>query len=271
MRANAGLSAFLLAVFFLLLTSAVAVPLLLKGRVEPTIGLPLYIVWQLLLSALGILFIKKLQVAEVADFRFKNIGQGFLLGWVALLLAVIMLAVNITSPPQGGFLSPQPLYLLTVIIYPFIVSGLFEEVVFRGLVLKILLRKMGRTKKGIANAIIISAGIFAVGHGLHLLWQPPLTVLSDLIFPLAGGMFLAAIYLRIKTLIVPILLHGLLNLAGMISWAFTSLGPVSPAETTLADIITITLIGALPLIIATFVLLRKVEPSLLTGDNTKTK
>ena len=259
-HANTVFSALLFTVFFLLLTTAVGLPVVSGGIVVEAIGMPIFIAYQLALSLTGIWFMRKLHLLDADDFRFRNIGKGFLLGWVVLLLTILNFVLNFTSPPEGGFLAPAPLFLLTVILYPFIVSGLFEEVVFRGIVLKMLLRKMGGTKKGIISTFIISAALFGIVHCVHLFWVAPLTVFSDVILATAGGMFLGAIYLRTKTLIAPILLHGLFNLSSMIWWAFTSNGPVSAVETTLADVVTIILIGVIPLIIAAFVLLGKVKP-----------
>ena len=70
---------------------------------------------------------------------------------------------------------------------------------------------------------------------------------------------MGAVCLRTKTLVAPILLHGLLNLSGGIFDAFTSPEYTIP-EATLDNVIIITLIAALPLVIAAFVLLRKVKP-----------
>jgi len=265
-RAHTVLSAFLLTVFFALLTMTGGLLFILGNIVEEITGIQIYIAWQLVLSVIGIWFMKKLQVIDEGDFKFKNIGKGFLLSWVILLLAAVMFVLGLISPPESGFLTPSLLYLITVIIYPFIVSGLFEEVVFRGILLKILLKKMGGTKKGIISAFIISAVVFGAAHSVHIIWKNPLELVGDIIFPIAGGMFLGAIYLRTKTLIAPILIHGLFNLfaGGMIWWAFTSKGPVSSVETTLADVITV-LIVTLPIVITAFVLLRKVKPDEITA------
>ena len=65
--------------------------------------------------------------------------------------------------------------------------------------------------------------------------------------------------MRTKTLIAPILLHGLLNLSGGIFAAFTS-SEYTISQAKLDDVIVIALTEAFPLIIATFVLLRKVKP-----------
>ena len=253
-------SAFLLTAIFILLTTAVGLPLIRGGIVDKTIGMPIYIAYQIVLAAIGIYLMKKLQLLDPGDFSFKNAGKGFALGWVMLLLAALLFVSGLTSPPSGGFITPDPLFLIIVILYPFIVSGLFEEVVFRGIVLKILLKKMGGTKKGIINALIVSALFFAVVHSVHLLWDTPLTVFSDVVIAAAGGIFFGAIYLRAKTLIAPILLHGFFNLfASMIWWAFTAKGPESVAETTPDDLAAVG-IAVLPLLIAAFVLLRKVRP-----------
>ena len=176
-------------------------------------------------------------------------------------LDILSLPMNRTSPPEGGFLTPEPLYPIIVILYPFIVSALFEEVVFRGLVLKMLLRKMGGTKKGIVIAFITSATLFGIVHSVHLFWDTPFSVFSSVIFAAAGGFFLGAIYLRTKTLVAPILLHALFNLASMVFLAFTPNTLTTPVEETLADFLVVFFVGIVPLTIAAFVMLRKVEPA----------
>ena len=255
-RANAILSAFLFSAVFLLLSVAVGLPTM-QGGMEREIGMPILTVYQVVLTVIGILFMRKLQVLDKNDFKFINIGKGFLLGWIVLVLSAVMVLFGFLNRSEY-FIKPEPLFLLTVILFP-LSTGLLEEVVFRGIVLKILLRKTGGTKKGIISAFIISAALFAVVHLIHLMWKSPIDVTGDLLFAIAGGMFLGAIYLRTKTLIAPILLHWLLNLSGGIFDAFTSPEYTIP-EATLDNVIIITLIAALPLIIAAFVLLRKVKP-----------
>jgi len=258
-RTHTILSVFLLLVIFLLLTMVTGLLFITGDIVEEAVGMQIFIVSQFTLSVICIFLMKKLEVFDETDLKFINIGKGFLLSWVMLLLAAVQFISGIFSPPEGGFLTPTPLYLITVILYPFIVSGLFEEVLFRGLVLKILLKKTGETKKGIFSAFAISAALFGVAHSVNLLWDEPLAVFSTVVFATGGGFFLGAIYLRTKTLIVPVLLHGLFNLSGMIWWAFTSEGPASASATTLADFAVTFLIAVLPLTIASYVLLRKVD------------
>jgi len=254
-RASTVLSAFLFSVLFLLLSVAVGLPTM-QGGMERKIGMPILTVYQIVLAIIGILLMRKLKLLDKNDFKFKNIGKGLLLGWIVFVLSAVMVLFSFLNRSEY-FIKPDPLFLLTVILFP-LSTGLLEEVIFRGIVLKILLRKTGSTKKGIISAFIISAALFAVVHLIHLIWKNPIDVTGDLLFAIAGGMFLGAVYLRTKTLIVPILLHWLMNLSGGIFDAFTSLEYTVP-EATLDNVIIITLIAALPLVIAAFVLLRKVK------------
>ena len=255
-RTKTILSAFLLSAFFVLLVSAVGLPTMQSGM-EQKIGMPIFTMYQIALAAVGILLMRKLQVFCPGDFKTKNLGKGLLLGWVAFALMAIMFVASFSSRTEY-FVAPEPLFLLTVILFP-LSTGLLEEVVFRGIVLKILLKKMAGTKNGIIYAFIISATLFAAVHSIHLIWAAPIEVVADLLFPLAGGMYLGAVYLRAKTLIAPILLHWLMNLSGGIFAAFTS-PEYTATKTTLSDVVSIALVGALPLIIAAFVLQRKVKP-----------
>ena len=119
------------------------------------------------------------------------------------------------------------------------------------------MKKIGDTKKGIINSFIISAVLFGVVHSVHLIWTDPVDVTATIIFAIAGGILLGAIYMRTKTLIAPILLHSFLNLAGEIFTAFTS--PELPAPQATFSNVIVMLIVALPLLISAFILLKKVE------------
>jgi len=255
-RRYAILSAFLLMAFFTLLLMPGGLLFMTNPIIDPKIGMSVFTAYQIFLAVLGILFMRKLQVIDEGDFKFKNVGKGLLLGWLVYVLMAIIVLTSFSNR-SAYFIKPEPLFLLTVIAFPFS-TGLFEEVIFRGLALKILLKKMGGTKKGLINAFILSAVFFSAVHSIHLIWTTPVEVATDLVFAIAGGMLLGAIFLRTKTLVAPIALHGLLNLSGGIFDAFTS--PEYIAAGASFDDVIIMLIVAIPLIITAFVLLRKVKP-----------
>jgi len=241
--------------------------LMANPNMELKIGMPIFTAYQIVIAVIGIFFMRKLQVLDEGDFKFKNVGKGLVLGWLVYILMAIVVLTSFSNRSEY-FIKPEPLFLLTVVLFPFS-TGLLEEVIFRGLLLKILLRKTGNTKKGIISAFIISATFFAAVHSVHLFWTTPIEVTADLIFAMAGGMLLGAVYLRTKTLVAPILLHGLLNLSGIIFTAFTS-PDYTPAGATFDDVI-IMLIVAVPLIITAFVLLRKVKPEEIARESSYAK
>lgn len=255
-RKHTVLSAFLFAALFTLLTAAGGLPLMSNPAMDQRIGIPAFTVYQVVLAATGIILMRKLLLLDASDFKFKNVGKGLFLGWFIFVLMAVIVVTSFSSRSEY-FIKPEPLFLLTVILFPFS-TGLLEEVVYRGIILKMLLRKRSGTKKGILYAFVVSSVLFGVVHSVHFIWTTPLAVLSDIIFAVAGGVFLGAVYLRTKTLIAPILLHGLNNLASGVFTAFTSSDYTVPPAT--VDDVAVMLVVAVPLIIAALVLMRKVKP-----------
>ncbi|MDR2558913.1 MAG: hypothetical protein LBC86_05135 [Oscillospiraceae bacterium] len=135
----------LLGILFMLAILAVGILIMLD--MQPTIGLTLFTTWQIVLTCIVVFLMWKLQVFNIGDFKFKNMGKGFLLGWLFIVLSVILFLLNLMQLPEDSIIKPNPLYLLIVILHPFIGTGLFEEVLVRGLLLKLLLKKMGHTKR----------------------------------------------------------------------------------------------------------------------------
>ena len=247
-------SAFLLSAFFTAILTLVGLPTM-QGTMEQNIGIPIMLVYQIALAAIGILFMKKLKVLDKSDFKLKNAGKGLLFGWIVFVLAIILVLSNYSNRSEY-FITPEPLFLLTVLLFPFS-TALLEETVYRGLVLKVLIKNMADTKKGMIVSFIVAVVLFAAVHSIHLIWTDPVEVVADVIFATAGATLFGAIYLRTKTLIATILLHGFMNLSGGIFIAFTSPEYTVP-QATVSDIATM-LIVALPLLILSFFLLRKVE------------
>jgi membrane protease YdiL (CAAX protease family) len=256
------LSAFLLAVLFILVLTAIG--LVAMEFAEPIHGLALFTVGQLILALIAIWLMRKLHVFDRADFKFKNMGKGFLLGWFFLVAAGVNFVLNLIGLPESSFITPNPLTLIVVLLHPFIGTGLFEEVLVRGLILKLLLVTMGHTKRGVINAVVISSVIFGVAHIVNLIQADVLPVTSQIIYATATGILFAALYLRTKTLWVPILLHGLVNLSSQIFNAFIDFDMLPQNNEAQADIISLiinTLLIVIPCVITGFVLLRKVKPN----------
>jgi len=179
--------------------------------------LTLFTFGQIILSAIIIFLMKKMHVFNISDFQFRNIGKGFILGWFYFVFAVCAFSMTFFALPKNILIMPDPFALIITVLHPFLGTGVFEEVLFRGLILKILLLTMGHTKKGIIKACLISSVLFGVVHILNIIVVGEyLPVIAQVIYAPFVGVCYAALFLRTKTLWVPILLHGLTNVSTQI-------------------------------------------------------
>ena len=241
--------------------------------IQPQAGIPMgvgqqarFTLGQMVLSVITIYLMRKLNVFNMSDFRLKNMGKGLLLGWVAIVGSIINFVTAFTQIPSASFITPNIPHLLIVIFRPIIGTGFFEEVFFRGLVLKLLLVAFGDSKKGMLKAALISSVIFGAVHITNAIFGAGLLpTISQFIYATAIGIFYAALYLRTRNLWVPILLHALINFSTQIFGAivshegFTELRAIV-TEPSIAVFIISTLVMTVPFLIAGLVLLRKVKP-----------
>ena len=262
------LSTVLISMLFVFLIAALGISIL---NMELTALLVLFTVGQLLLTTLIIWFMRRLQVFSLDDFKTKGMGKGFLLAWVGLVIPIIQFIYVFLETPSDALITPNPLLLIIVILHPLVGTGLFEEVLYRGLILKILLKKMGHSKRGIIKSCIISSAIFGLLHAVNIFaYDTILPVIGQIIVAFAIGFFLAVVFLRTGRLWIPIILHAILNLSGQI---FTAFIPYElfveqmQADVSVADIpefVFLTLLVAISFLVAGLVLLRKVMPDEIT-------
>ena len=170
--------------------------------------------------------------------------------------------VRRASPATKSFLKRlrhHPVETISILQY-------FEEVLYRGLVLKSLLNKNGHSKRDVMGACVVSSAIFGVLHIVNVFaGASVLPTLSQIIHATSTGLFFAAVFLRTKNLWIPILLHGLLNLSvqifdGLVSPDLLSQNPTPQAGADIIGLLIYTLFITLPILVAALVLLRKVEP-----------
>ncbi len=143
------------------------------------------------------------------QWRFIPFGNAFtkaFSGWLMVLPLVLLTSWLMTSfvGDQGGsnplldlvLRSQNPLALLLLIMTTVIFAPLFEELIFRGVLLPVLVRSIGRNV-----GVIVSALVFALAH-LSVGEFPPLVVL---------GLGLAFLRLSSGRLFPCVLMHSLWN------------------------------------------------------------
>jgi len=230
---------------------------------DPSFIAPFTLV-QIALSGIAIWLMRKMQVFNINDFKFRRMGYGFLLGWYNIVYAIGTFSSIIFALPENSLIMPSPFSLIVIVLHPFLGTGIFEEVLVRGLIFKILLLTMGHTKRGIIKACFISSAVFGVVHIVNVIVDGEfLPVVAQVIYATFIGVFYAALFLRTKTLWVPILLHGLSNVSSQIFYVILSpyvLQDLMQNQTdpSIIDAF-IPVVFSIPFLIVGLVLLRKVN------------
>lgn len=163
--------------------------------------------------------------------------------FVYVVLPGIIIAIN--NLPIIAFLDDRAMMTESLEVFflfvLFCISiGLFEEVVFRGLILTVLLQRLPETKQGILIAIVLSSLIFGVIHFVNLVaGASPLDTLLQIGYSFLMGMLWAVVYLKTKNLWMAILLHAMYNMSGLV---FVQIGYVY-GRYDILTIITTVLVG----------------------------
>ncbi|QMS84673.1 CPBP family intramembrane glutamic endopeptidase [Candidatus Xianfuyuplasma coldseepsis] len=121
--------------------------------------------------------------------------------------------------------------------------GFFEEVIFRGALLMVLLQRFEHSQKGILYAIIGSSMLFGVVHLVNLFAGASVgQTLLQVGYSFLMGMLFAVVFLKTHNLWYSVLLHTIYNIAGLF---FMSVGTVVHQF----DILTIIITTVLALIV----------------------
>ncbi len=108
---------------------------------------------------------------------------------------------------------------LDVVLFTFycITIGLFEEIVFRGILFSILCERFSKDKKGLVKAFVFSSVIFALAHLFNLFVGAGIgeTLLQVCYTVLTGGLFAFA-FIKTKNILSAVFIHAVYNFSGLI-------------------------------------------------------
>ena len=91
--------------------------------------------------------------------------------------------------------------------------GVAEEFAFRGIIFPLLMKSFKESKKPIIISAILSSLIFGLLHYLNLFHQPDNFdgITSQVIFAIATGVFFSGLMVRTENILIPCILHSLVN------------------------------------------------------------
>lgn len=128
------------------------------------------------------------------------------INWSGLVCVVPFAAVQVAMALiLGGKISAEGLGLTAMIVVTMGLVGVSEEVMFRGIILRGLLARMGP-----GRAILLSSAAFSAMHSINLAaGLSPVAVASQMMFTFAFGLAFAGLAFRINSLVPLIVLHAL--------------------------------------------------------------
>lgn len=146
-------------------------------------------------------FYEKRKVEEFSTKKmFSSLLTGLLIGFVLQSLTILVIYI------KGGYsiLSINPVSFIIPPLAMSIASAIIEEILFRGIVFRIIEEKLGSY-----FSLIISATIFGLIHMLN----PNSSLIAGIGLAIQAGLLLASAYIYSRNLWLPIAIH--------FAWNFT--------------------------------------------------
>lgn len=166
---------------------------------------------------------------EIALPTVRGFGKTLRGSWSILVIATLFTGLTVLSLFDKGSVPPDWGNILLVNAFMFMMVGLFEEVLFRGLILHAFLHKLGGSKNGVLASVVLSSLLFGVVHIIFSLfedeWTPSMLAMAALktITAAQFGMLMASLYILYRNLWALALVHGLNDLAPILLAAFNNM------------------------------------------------
>lgn len=149
-------------------------------------------------------------------FKSAFTPKGFFKALLSSTVVIAMMLFSLWTSLEKAFSNPATVWASTgMVVFGLVQAvgiGIREECFFRGAIQSILAKKYADSVKGVWFAALIASSIFGIVHLLNIFTgYDPLVVLMQAISATGTGLFFAAVYLRSRSILVPILVHALID------------------------------------------------------------
>lgn len=158
-----------------------------------------------ILAVWFLLFLNKKWLKMPLAFKKLQIQSDIIIISLAFLVAY---GFNIQTIDIG--LNTEDIQAFLFVIGP----AIFEELWFRGIILRALVERFNQRRYGTLSAVFLSALLFASTHLLFSNFSSLQDLLLNTISAFALGVFLSSIYLRTNNLLIPMIFHFIANFSG---------------------------------------------------------
>ncbi len=142
-----------------------------------------------------------------ACFHWDKSFSGIALAWPVLIVVAWNIVYHLME--GAGFVAASA---IPGAILAGLAPGLFEEVIFRGIIIDRLLA----SGKGVWYSLIVSALLFALVHLTNIVGMSLANVLVQVAYSLVIGLFLGAVYLASDDIAAVILAHASTDISNQI-------------------------------------------------------
>ena len=182
--------------------------------------LPLKFLSQVLLIAIpvAIVFLFGFRGA----FQRKNFFLGVLCGLPYIACYSVIMALVLANNLKNPEATLQPWNLILYSLFSILGVGIREECIYRAAVQNIVAKKYANSVKGIWITAIVGAFIFGIMHAGNFFTTTtnPSSIVVQIISAMFSGLVIGAIYLRSGNIWVVILIHTLIDTAGLVPFSF---------------------------------------------------
>lgn len=166
-------------------------------------------------------------IIYVFGHKVLKLTRPFLKSFLIIIPALLISINNFPFIPllTGNAEITNPLYTIIVFAITCISVGLFEELVFRGLILFFLLQKLPKNKEGLLLSIVISSALFGLMHLFNIFDGANVgATLLQVMYSFAMGLMWSVILLKTKSILLVVILHSIYNFTGLL---FPTLGTLT--------------------------------------------
>ena len=193
---------------------------------------------------------------DLKIFSFKRAVRSY-------LFCLPFLAVVINNLPLVGFATKSVTISAgagswALYIFNCLTVGAFEELIFRGTVLTLLLRVLPRSRKGAFGAVMISSAVFGLMHLVNLISNPAGAVFMQVGYSFLIGAMCALSLLLTRNIFTSILLHAGFNICGLLEESLNE-GAAAVKQWPPASIALTAVVGVIVAGYGVFVMLRAVK------------
>ena len=192
---------------------------------------------------------------------FRSSREGFLrglgTGGYFIFVSVSTLVITVSSTKHGAPLSSVE---IAVFVLAMTAVGFAEEIFFRGILSRMVFEKYGEDACGVWFSAIVSGLIFGSVHFINAFHADILGVFVQAVCAASMGVCLTALYYRTGNIYVVAALHAFMDFCVLFSSGVFGEGSIS---STISEYKPIQLISALPYIVVSLVLLRRLKMAAL--------